>query len=412
MPIDMGVAVRSNHGQMRGNLQLRNNGKPDPVTGEYIWRLRIYLGRDGDGKQQFASRTFRWKPPSDRSTSTGKDQAETELAEFLADVRQDRVDTNRKLFSTLAEQWLAAEVAHGLSPTTLRSYRNVLKQKLLPQFGKRPASSITSFDLDNFYAAELRREVRGHPIAPATVVKYHRILSSIFRQAERWGWIQHSPTRNARAPKLPNKENVSPDLDVVRKIVEAAPDDRMRLFMLLAASIGARRGEIVGLKWEDIDFVAGVVSIPRSAYEKEGGGVGIKSTKSDKPRKVSLDARILQTLDAIKGTGFIFTDNGKDPWRPDHVTKTFADIREKVPEAVGVRLHDLRHYHATTLIAAGIDVVTVSKRLGHAKVSTTLDIYTSAVAQRDRDAALVIHELGLDEAMPIGIPSEALTPHS
>lgn len=401
---------------MRGNLQLRNNGEPDSITGEYVWRLRVYLGRDADGKQQFSSRTFRWKPPSDRSTSNGREHAETSLAEFLADVRQDRVDTNRKLFATLAEQWLAAEVAHGLSPTTLRSYRNVLDQKLIPTFGKRPASSITSFDLDSFYAKELGRVIgegdKAHTVAPATVMKYHRVLSSMYRQAERWGWVQHSPTRNARAPKLPNKETPSPHLDVVRKIVEAAPDDQMRLFLLLAASTGARRGEIIGLKWEDINFAAGVVSIPRSVYEKTGGGVGIKSTKSDKPRKVSLDARILQTLAAIRGTGFIFTDNGKDPWRPDHVTKTFADIREKVPEAAGMRLHDLRHYHATTLIAAGIDVVTVSKRLGHAKVSTTLDIYTSAVAQRDQDAALVIHDLALDESKPDGIPSDELPPHS
>lgn len=361
---------------MNGTKQYRGTDK----NGQHVWRLRVW-----DGTRQ-VSQTFKVS-----GRERGVKAADNALEDFSVKVRRNPdADPNR----TVSDLWDAFYAnllnTDRLSPTTLYDYWKVMHNKIVPEMGKIKLDDLTSYRLDQFYATELKR------VSARTVVKYHRILSSMFRQAERWKWIEPgcAPTRDARAPRAPKAETITPGIEVVRELVQACTDDRMRLMILLAASIGARRGELVALRWSDVS--GDQVRLGSSAYELRGGGVALKGTKTNKPRVVSIDPRSSSALEAIRGDGFIFSDDGLTPWRPDHVSKLFAKVRDKVPAAAGVRLHDLRHFLATNLVDSGLPIAGVSKQLGHERTSTTQDIYVTAIDEYGRRAAAIVETWELD----------------
>ena len=201
-----------------------------------------------------------------------------------------------------------------------------------------------------------------------------------------------------------------PDVEQVAEILRAAneSDPEFGHFLHLAATTGARRGEICALRWSDIDPERGSLSIERSIIEV-AGGVFEKETKTHSSRRIALDEGSLEVIEAqrqlaqeraaaadigLDNHAFVFSRDlsGAIPWRPDQVTKGFAVIRDSLGYR-GVRLHDLRHFAATRLIAAGVPVRTVSGRLGHANPSTTLMVYSHFLEASDQDAAKIMGAL-------------------
>jgi integrase len=360
---------------MRGTKTLRGI-----ENGTATWRLRAWVG-DPDhpkGGRQI-SKTFRISVTGD---STGVRAAQAALEDFVREeaVRGTREDQTVKV---LADRWLE-DCADRLAYRTVHDYRLKLKRMMI-FIGKIKLRDLTPEDLNRLYRRELDRGVSA-----STVLKYHRVLSTMFREAERWGWIAKSPTRNARPPRnVQAKKFDTPSIDMVQVLVDRCESNHMRLAIRIAAATGARRGEICALRWEDVDLKKNYMLIHKSVYEGPKGDE-VKTTKTNNRRMISIDNKIAFELKAFQGRsrGYIFSDDdGVTPWRPDRITKEFAVVRAKVRKAANVRFHDLRHFHATRLLAAGMDPVTVSKRLGHAKVSTTIDIYAAALEEMDRKAA-------------------------
>lgn len=360
-------------------------------NGIATWRLRVW---EADAKHPKGGRqiseTFKVIVKGD---ATGMKAAEVALADFVTRCAQGAILKKDPTLNDLWIDWLDdISVPGRLSPITLRNYKYTMLSCILPKLGHIRVRQLTAQDLDAFYRGET-----ANGAASATVTKYHRILSSMLRQAERWGLVTVSPTRNARAPRAEQVEIHPPTAEEVLEIIKNA-DGLVALAIELAVHTGARRGEIVGLKWSDIDFQQNTLRFERSAYEKEGGGVGIKQPKTLKSkRKVSLDTVMIERLKktraehgAFRLDTYIFSNDGKTPWRPDYLTKEFEDVRGK---GNTTRFHDLRHLHASELLHAGIDPTTVSRRLGHAKVSTTVDLYSHTLQQRDRHAAEKIEEI-------------------
>lgn len=174
---------------------------------------------------------------------------------------------------------------------------------------------------------------------------------------------------------------------------------------MLAASTGARRGELLALRRHDLDLAAGMVSIKRGIVITDVGLVE-QGTKTHQARRISLDPRTVEVLSmhlgqqdvlaasigmAFRVEGFVFTHtlDGSAPWRPDSTTRAFHRLCARCG-VVGVRLHDLRHYVATRLLSNGIDVRTVAGRLGHRNPSTTLNVYSHFVPESDRDASTAL----------------------
>lgn len=370
-----------------------------PLSAQVI----VYAGRDGaTGLERYVRRTVRGDTPT--KTRKAAEAAERRLTLELADGQ--RQVTTATLGDTL-DAWLEL-VASELSPTTLAGYRMNIRVHIKPALGNVTLARLTTARLDRFYA-----QLRTQGLAPATVRRIHAIIRRALTNAQRWGWITANPAAvPGTAPKVPKHQIRPPELDVARRLIAEADKGRDRDFgivILLAATIGARRGELCGLRWSRVDLVDGVIEIVDTIIQTEDREILVKATKTDEPRRVSLDPETLarlrghrqHALERALAAGVKLVPDayvashvldGSEPIRPEAITRRFIRLRDRIG-ATGVRLHDLRHFHATLLLDAGIPLATVSERLGHRDQSTTANIYSHPVSATDRVAAATIGRL-------------------
>jgi integrase len=252
----------------------------------------------------------------------------------------------------------------------------------------------------------MRRE--GH--SAKTIRNNHAIISAALSQAVRWGWLRDNVGKLARPPRVSQRQIKAPSVEVVREIVEAAEerDPRLAPLLFLGALTGMRRGELCGLRWSDVDLDRGALNVTRSVVV-DFRGLAEKSTKTELGRLVALDdvgvallTRHRAQVDdwarqaevSVGPDAYVFSPyvNGCKPFRPDNVTGFFSRVRDSLGHK-DVRLHDLRHFTATQLIGAGVDVRTVAGRLGHRDASVTLRVYSHVLEDRDRAAAAMLGRL-------------------
>jgi integrase len=327
------------------------------------------------------------------------------LAALVAEVSAGRISSSATTLRELLARWLD-HVDDKLSPTTMREYRRLVSKMIDPDLGQLTLRRVTTQRLDA-YCAGLVRE-RG--LSPASVRHVHAVLRGALDQAVRWGWIPTNPAASASPPKIRRREINPPEIGDTRALLAAADehDPSFGALLRVLAATGARRGEVCGLRWSDLDRPSRTLSIQRSVASVAGGTV-VKDTKSHAARRIAIDTDTLAVLDAqleraealaavcrleFNPDGFILTmePDGSQPLHPDTVTGNFRRVCDRVG-LTGMRLHDLRHLHATQLLAAGVPVRTVSGRLGHANAATTLNVYAHFLEASDRDAADVIEGL-------------------
>ena len=329
------------------------------------------------------------------------------LAAMVAAADSGKLVSSTETVAALLEEWFAHAEA-DFSPKTALETRGILDRYLLPGLGSVRLSRLRPDEIDRFYAG-LRDHggVDRRGLAPATVRRVHGILRRALGQGVKWGWLAVNPAVNATPPRVPTPELAPPDPAAVGRLFDlAARDDpALAVFIALAASTGARRGELVALRWSDVDLAAGVVHIRRSLVGSRDGLVE-KDTKTHQARRVALDATTVGLLVEhrrlaaaladdcavdLPASAFVFSNEvgGITPWHPNSVTRSFNRVRDAAG-LDGVRLHDLRHFVASRLLAAGVDVRTVAGRLGHRNAATTLNVYAHFLADADREAATVI----------------------
>lgn len=365
--------------------------------------MRVEKSRDAlTGKRRRVDKTIRGT----------RREAQRVLNELLVEVDKGRHGGASVTLGQLLHQWLEL-VESDRSPTTLRGYRQTINRNILPTFGDISVKDIKTADLDQFY----RGLVRHRRLSPSTVRQIHAIIRRAFRQAQMWGWVTFNPATNATPPRLVKPDVSPPDVQEVRQLIQAALewDPAFGHFVHLAATTGARRGELCALRWYNVNLDAGEVTIERAIVEVPGGGAFEKDTKTHQVRRMALDPATVDVLRAqqalsiefaefadteITDESFIFSlePDGSAPWLPGYVSSHFTKLRTSVG-LEGVRLHDLRHFTATRLMAAGAPVRTVSGRLGHANPSTTLSVYSHFVQSSDREYADILGALvsGVDE---------------
>jgi integrase len=284
---------------------------------------------------------------------------------------------------------------------------------VIPRLGDRAVDKLRPSDLDALYR-ELRSSGgrEGRPLAPATIRRIHGIIHRALGQGVRWGWLAKNPAARASPPRVPTPRIEPPSPAEVTKLIDLATkrDVALAAFLFLAAVTGARRSELIALQWADVDLVRGVIEIRRGVVHGRRGVVE-KDTKTHAVRRVALDPSAVQFLVAhrercehvaamcgivLSDSAFVFSHapDGSRPWRPDVVTHAFMRLRERAG-LPGVRLHDLRHFVATRLLASGVDVRTVAGRLGHRNPATTLNVYSHFLEEADRDAADLMGRLVL-----------------
>jgi integrase len=378
---------------MRGTLR--------PVQGRSgYWELAVEAGRDPiSGRRRRVVRGFRG----------GKREAEQALNDLVAEVSSGRTSASSATVALLMDRWLE-NVEETLSPRTLGGYRRISAQRIVPALGKVKLNKLTAAHLDRLY-----RSLSASGLGSASVRMVHAVMSSALSQAVRWGWIGSNVADRATPPSVRQARVAPPEPEHVIRLIEAAKRSRypeLGVFFHLAAITGARRGELIALRWSDVDLVGAQVLIDRAVVQV-GRLVIEKDTKTHQARRVAIDTATVDLLAAHKtameqraevcgvalGDGAaVFSDDpaGREPWRPDRVTLAFGRLcrQERV---TGVRLHDLRHFAATRLLSSGVDVRTVSGRLGHANASTTLGVYAHFLQSADQAAAAVLGGI-LEEA--------------
>jgi integrase len=308
----------------------------------------------------------------------------------------------------LCEKWFS-QVEPDLSPSVAPQYRTLLDNRILPKWGHTPVRGLRTFDLDEWYA-ELRRKGRLDGLgglSANSVKRIHSVLRRALAQGVKWGLLETNPAADATVPKVHRRPMRLPEpADVARLITDAEQvNPSLPIYLRLAAATGARRGEMCALRWRDVDFARRRLTIAHSIVEREGELIE-KDTKTHQVRRVSLDEATMTVLEQhrsrrhllaaghkteLTSDAFLFSHevDSSRPWRPNYVTLAFGRLRDRLG-LDGVRLHHLRHFSASQLLAAGIDVRTVSGRLGHANASTTLDIYAQFVEQADERAAAAL----------------------
>ncbi len=363
---------------------------------EGVWELRVSLGKDpATGKYRQMSKSF-------HGGARAADEALRDLIDRQVPLPSDG---HRVTVGQLLNRWLEEGERMDLSPTTLRTYRAQIEQTIRPALGKIQLARLTAKNLDDLYGAMKDRE-----LSPKTIRNHHAIISSALHQAVRWGWVRANVAERAKPPRIAHRRVHAPSVDVVRSIIEAAEerDPRLAPLLMLGALTGLRRGELCALRWTDVRLDVGELDVARSVVVVPGG-LAEKSTKTGRERLVALDRVAVLLLQNHRGRvddwarqaeatiaddSFVFSPyvDGSKPFRPDNVTGFFVRVRDSLG-LNSVRLHDLRHFTATQLIGANVDIRTVAGRLGHSDPSLTLRVYSHVIEERDRAAAEIMGQV-------------------
>lgn len=218
-----------------------------------------------------------------------------------------------------------------------------------------------------------------------TVLRIHVVLHRALARALRWDWVWINPASNAKPPKYRPADIRPPSpAQVTALLADVERDDRLfGTFLRLAATTGARRSQLLALRWNDVDLERGARSFTRALVEGPDGPV-LAPTKTGRTYRVELDRVTSNALAEhhataeSDGSSFVFRHADGRPWLPNYVTKRFIAARTHAGLA-RFRLHDLRHFMATQMLEAGVSIAIVSQRLSHARASTTLNVYAHAV---------------------------------
>lgn len=308
-----------------------------------------------------------------------------------------------------AAGWFEALPAEGVEPSTVRHYAEAVS-RLLPTIGAIRLQDLTADDLDRAYAT-LRTAGR----APRTVRASHVAIRKMLARARERGLVAGNATDKANAPRARStrpKRFPTWDVGELARFLHAVRDDPDHALWYLAARTGMRRGELVALRWDDVDLDAAVIDVTRAVTIDRARQVTVKLPKSDAGhRQVELaaadvallkehrKAQLTQRLALGAGwrdNGLVFPALDGSQLHPDTVSSRWRTLCKTTAPGLGlaiIRLHDLRHSHATQLLAAGARAEAVTQRLGHSSVAFTLQTY-GHVRPGDQRSALALLEAG------------------
>jgi integrase len=314
-----------------------------------------------------------------------------------------------KTLAMLLDEFMRQHAQEKLSPTTVEGYQ-IMASHLAPELLAMPLTEITPLHLNREWTrlvksgGHKRKTKEARPLAAKTVRNIAGLVSSAFSRAIRWGLVEKNPATNSEPPRA-KKHIVGSLIPAEQTLVlkGASGPWCMEMLLKMAEDTGARRGEILALRWSDIRD--GIATIERALIQTKARGLEFKSTKTERPRRVDLPASTVACLedhrkrqdiyrqqygaDYRADLDLIFANPDGTPLKPGSVSATVSALmkRLKLPKSKGASLHLLRHSHASILLANGVDLATVSQRLGHSSIRTTAEIYAHALRGKDRAAA-------------------------
>jgi integrase len=359
------------------------------------WELKFDIGTDAAGRRRTRYASFK---------GTKRD-AQIELAKLIASVSQAKYVEPNKI--TVAE-WVRGRVDHweaagDISARTAERYRELVENQIAPHIGAKPLQKLRTLDIEEWHTT-LRNSGRADGksgLAPRTIGHAHRVLGKALRDAAKNELVFKNVVADESAPKVNNDEEMVIVKDVLA-FVKSLRGHRLFVPAMISLFTGMRLGELLALRWGHVDLDRKVIQVREALEETKAHGIRFKAPKTKAGRReITLPDILVDTLRELRkeqleirlklGAGKLPDDAllfaGIDGALPSR--KRYSTAWSAFKPDLG--FHNLRHTHASQLIDAGVDIVTISKRLGHAKPDITLRIYAHFFRKDDGKAAAAIN---------------------
>ena len=366
-----------------GTIRKRNDGR---------WEARIIIGHKNDGSPMYKSAFAKTQKSALKQLH--------QLLDLYRDV--DLTEDCRMTLGEWMDKWLDEYMIFTVRESTVVGYRNMIEHQVKRFIGDKPLTSLTTADIQKFYS-KIKKQGRAkpHPIhgtalSDSMVRSVHLMLHEAFDVAVRERLIVRNPTNGTTIPKknhtekqVLNDEQLDKFIDIIKR------EPYWYDFFYVEIMTGLRRGEICGIKWSDINFDDGTLSIRRSITRMQGVGVVIGETKTGAGvRKIIMPPSVKALLErkrseAINDWVFPHYMNPSEPLHPDSAYNKLKTLL-KHAELPLIRFHDLRHTFATHAMKGGVDAKTLSGLLGHTDASFTLDTYTHVTSDMQKNASAVV----------------------
>ena len=364
---------------MQGRVRKRGKGS---------WELTIDLGRDAEGKRQRKFVTVRGK----------RADADRRLREVMASLDKGLpLDTSKITVGEYLQRWYRDYVIPHTRPRTAYRYEGDIRLHITPDIGHVQLAQLRAADVQ-----KLEAKLLADGKTARSVRHVHVVLREALQHGMRWGLTHVNVADAVTPPRVERKEVQVPSVDEVRRTLALAQETPYGTALTFMARTGVRRGECLGLRWADINMDTGNASIVQSLQRVIGRGLVFMPPKTAKSRRaIALDSETVNMLRELRGhqilikaeLGTVYHDNGLvfpgpfgSPLDPNALTRAFTKLSRKVGLR-RVRLHDLRHFHATLLLEAGTHLKVVQERLGHSSIAITADIYSHVAPVLQREAA-------------------------
>jgi integrase len=387
---------------MKGHIRERSPGR---------WAIVLDLVDPTTGKRKRKWHSFKGT----------KRQAQDECARLIASMNGGTyMEPSKTTLLQFFDRWLN-HVRPQVSPRTHERYTEIARKNLAPLLGAVVLSKLHPAQISAAYAQALttgRRDGTGG-LSPRTVHHCHRILKQVLGQAVRWQMLARNPCDAVDPPKVERCTMRTYDMAQTAEVLEAMRGTRMYVPTMLAVLLGLRRGEVAALRWRSVDLDKGQLAVIASA-EQTKAGVRYKEPKTGRTRTVALPMIVVEELRAhrleqaqellrlgirLSDESFVVAQADGSPLQPNSLTHEWTRLlgASALPR---VRFHDLRHAHATHLLASGVHPKVASERLGHSKVGITLDLYSHVIPGMQEDAAARVDDAlreALQKRAPKGI---------
>lgn len=329
-------------------------------------------------------------------TAPTKKEAEKLLAKVTHEVTTGTyIDSNTAPLRDYLTEWLAG-VESSVWPSTYVRYRDAVRRHIVPALGNVLLGKLTGAHIQRFYAAEL-----AAGLSPTTVELYHMVLHRALEQAVKWSMIVYNPCNGVDVPRHEAPETKTWTAEQARAFLTGTADDDLAALWRLALTTGARKGELLALRWQDIDLDRGTLAIRRT-LSRGKDGLGFNDPKSSaskrtfallpscvaalKRHKAHQNERRLRWGDAWQEIGLVFDRGDGSLLHPNVAYVAFKRHARRLELPV-IRFHDLRHTCATLAMADGVHAKVVQERLGHSTIGITLDRYSHVTVSMQQDAS-------------------------
>jgi integrase len=369
---------------MRGHIRRR---------GKSSWAIVLDIGQDSRGRR-------RQKWSSIRGT---RRDAERELSRLLHSINTgDFIEPSKLMVADYLDRWLQDAARNAVSAKTFERYKELADNHLKPHLGQILLPKLQPLHIQALYSAKLasgRKDGTGG-LSAQTIIHIHRVLRAALTQAVKWQLLNRNVADAVDPPKVTRKEMRALTEQETGKLLFALSGSKFYAPVLIAVVTGLRRGELLALRWQDVDLDQGRVTIQQS-LEQTRTGLAFKPPKTNRGRRtIALPLIAVDTLRAHKAKqaaerlrlgpafhdrGLVFCKADGEAWQPVNFSSDFSALVRRLP-ITRVRFHDLRHTHATQLLRQGVNPKVVSERLGHSTVAFTLDVYSHVLPGMQDDA--------------------------